>query len=64
MNKALFMTGAAGYALGLGTYVIVYVSRHWGDMDYVLYKTIEGTSKGVTWPWLVLEWFVHGKPLM
>lgn len=64
MNKALFMTGAAGYALGFGTYVIAYVSANWGETDYVIYKAGEGISRGAMWPYLVLEWFLNGTPLM
>mgnify|MGYP001438271032 CR=1 FL=1 len=64
MNKAMFMTGAAGYALGFLSYVIIYVGQNWGETDYLIYKTGEGISRGLMWPYLVAEWFLNGTPLM
>ncbi len=64
MNRFVLMTGVTGYLLGFGVYVIIFVSSNWGDTDYVMYKTMEGITQGLIWPYLLVEWLIDGTPMM
>jgi hypothetical protein len=65
MNKAIMMTGVAGYLLGFGVYVIVYSATYWGDgVDYFTAKFVEGVGSGMVWPYLLFRYMVDGIPMM
>ena len=65
MIKIVMMTGVAVYLLGFGVYVIIYTAGFMGeDMDYIMYKFVEGLGFGLAWPYLLFGYLVHGTPMM
>ena len=64
MVKILMMTGAAGYILGFGVYFIIYLTSNWGDWDWVMHKAGEGFGYALVWPFLLIQYFWSGTPLM
>ena len=64
MTKIIMMTGAAAYFLGLGLYLILYLSSNWGDWDWIMHKSAEGLGRALIWPVLLIQYFVNGTPMM
>ena len=64
MSKFVMITGAAAYFLGIGVYLIVFLSSNWGDWSWVMYKLGEGLGPALMWPFLIFQYFWYGTPLM
>lgn len=64
MSKFFVITGAAAYLLGVGLYLIVFMSAHFGDWDWVMYKFGEGLGLALIWPFTLFQYFWYGTPMM
>lgn len=64
MTKVIMMTGTAAYFLGFGLYFILYLSSNWGDWDWIMHKSAEGFGRALIWPFLLIQYFVNGTPMM